>query len=52
MADLYPDLYVTVTTFVDLRSSEKNYFDFLTHLIGSLFSQNKFSFTTSSISTS
>ena len=52
MTDLYPDLYVTVTTFVDLRSSEKNYFDFLTHLIGTLFSQNNFSSTTSSISTS
>ena len=31
--------------------SEKNYFDSLTHLIGSLFSQITFSFTTKSIST-
>ena len=43
MADLYRLLDVTVATFVDLRSSEKNHFDFLKNLIGSLFSQHKFS---------
>ena len=52
MTDLYLVLDVTASTFVDLRWSENNYFDFLTHLIGPLFSQNKFSSATSSISTS
>ena len=36
MTDLYPVLEVTVTTYVYMRSSEKNYFDCLTHLISSL----------------
>ena len=39
MTDLYLVIEVMVA-FVDLGSSEKNYFDFLTHLIGSIFSQN------------
>ena len=52
MTDLYSILDVTVNTLVDLRSSEKNNFDFLTHLIGSRFIQNKFSSATSSKSTS
>ena len=34
MTDIYLVLNVMVTTFVELSSSEKNYFDFLTHLIG------------------
>ena len=52
MADPYLILDVTVSTFVDLKSSENNYFDFFINLIGSLFSQNKFSSATSSVSTS
>ena len=52
MADIYTFLGVMITTFVDLGLSKKNYFDFLTHLIGSFFSQKEFSFTTSSISIS
>ena len=52
MTDLHPVLDVMVSTLVNLTSSEKNYSDFLTHLINSLFSQNKFSSSTSSISTS
>ena len=50
MTDLYPILDVTVT--MDLKLSENNFFDILTHLIGSHFSQNKFSSATSSILTS
>ena len=39
MTDLYPVIDVAVTMFVKLKLSEKNYFDFLTHLMGSFFSQ-------------